>query len=104
VGFTRASFLSNVQRSIFKWCGSRSAGRVKRLLDWPRCARRKLRKAGEKSGVRRQAVLRATPLFEQGCFRAWRGEKAVPRPARSAALVTALQNTFFHRKIGVICG
>jgi len=45
-------------------------------------------------GVRRQAVFRTTPLFEQEwgqCFRAWRGEKAVPRPAHSAVLVTALQ-------------
>jgi hypothetical protein len=45
-------------------------------------------------GVRRQAVFRTTPLFEREwgqCFRAWRGEKAVPRPAHSAVLVTALQ-------------
>jgi len=44
-------------------------------------------------GVRRQAVFRTT-LFEQEwgqCFRAWRGEKAVPRPAHSAVLATALQ-------------
>jgi len=90
VGFARASFCLtfNFQRSIFKWRGSRSAGRVKRLLDRPRCARRKLRKSGEKSGVRRQAVFRATPLLT------WTGQKAVPRPAHSAALVTALQ--IFH--------
>jgi hypothetical protein len=43
-----------------------------------------------RSGVRRQAVFRATPLFEHDCGgRTTR--KTVPRPAHSAALVTALQ-------------
>ena len=44
----------------------------------------------EKFGVRRQAVFRATPLFEQGAAAMLRA-KAVPRSAHSAALVTALQ-------------
>jgi len=38
-----------------------------------------------------KAVFRATPLFEPGCGARLRA-KAVPRPAHSAALVTALQN------------
>jgi len=50
-----------------------------------------LRKSGGKFGVRRQAVFRATPLFERSAAAMLRA-KAVPRPAHSAALVTALQN------------
>ena len=44
----------------------------------------------KKFGVRRQAVFRATPLFERSAAAMLRA-KAVPRSAHSAALVTALQ-------------